>query len=44
MILWAVVRSPAERRKLQVERAERERERFRIPQPSRTPVMRRKAG
>ena len=37
-------RSPAERRKLQIERAERERERFRIPQPSRTPLMRRKAG
>ena len=37
-------RSPAERRKLQVERAERERRRFRIPRPSRTPVVRRKAG
>ena len=37
-------RSPAERRKLQIERAERERRRFRIPRPSRTPVVRRKAG
>ena len=37
-------RCPAERRKLQIERAERERRRFLIPQPSRTAVVRRKAG
>ena len=37
-------RSSAERRKLQIDRAERERRRFRIPQPSRTAVVRRKAG
>lgn len=37
-------RKLSERRALQIERAERERQRFRIPQPSRTPVVRRKAG
>jgi hypothetical protein len=37
-------RKLSERRGLQIQRAERERQRFRIPQPSRTPVVRRKAG
>lgn len=37
-------RSPAERRALQIERAVRERKRFHIPQPSRTPVVRRRRG
>ena len=37
-------RKLSERRGLQIQRAERERRRFRMPQPSRSPVVRRKAG